>query len=111
MDRSIRVITKRGQVYYKTNGKCSYCGIELDPFSDWHIDHIFPKSRGGSNELENLTPACKSCNSSKGSKTIDEWKQFILEEYSAGTIVQFYFDRFKENKNYMDDPFVNYIED
>lgn len=29
-------------------------------------DHIVPKSSGGTDDLENLQPACKNCNSAKG---------------------------------------------
>lgn len=104
------MITKKGKVYYKTNGKCSYCGEDLEPFGYWHMDHQFPKSRGGSDELDNLMPACKFCNSSKGNKTIDEWKQFLLKDQDSGTFVRFYYERFQEKKDYLDDVFSNYIE-
>ncbi len=39
---------------------CSYCGA-----SAGELDHIAPVTRGGLHEYENLTAACKSCNSSK----------------------------------------------
>lgn len=38
-------------------------------------DHMTPLSRGGTNYINNIIPACKSCNSSKGDKTYEEFKQ------------------------------------
>ncbi len=52
-------------------GRCAYCGdIENNPTQD----HVIPISRGGSSKIDNIVPACKRCNSSKGSKTLQEWK-------------------------------------
>jgi 5-methylcytosine-specific restriction endonuclease McrA len=47
---------------------CAYC----DKFADT-IDHIKPLKFGGTNHLDNLNPACRNCNASKGSKNIQEW--------------------------------------
>lgn len=49
---------------------CTYCGDTEGPFA---FDHIFPVSRGGTNDPSNLTLACASCNGSKGAKTLREW--------------------------------------
>ena len=38
------------------------------------IDHIVPLTRNGTNFEDNLAPCCRSCNSSKASKLILEWK-------------------------------------
>ncbi len=51
-------------------GGCAYC---RDGKGDT-LDHILPLSKGGTNDKENLVMACRSCNSSKGAKTIGEWK-------------------------------------
>ncbi len=51
---------------------CAYCGCTSGPFE---VDHITPVSRGGTNDPENLTCACRSCNRSKGAKTVKEWMQ------------------------------------
>lgn len=51
------------------NGICHYC--QENPATC--ADHVIPERRGGSNELENLVPCCRSCNSSKGSRTPEEW--------------------------------------
>lgn len=51
-------------------GKCLWCGRVL---SSYHIDHIIPLSKGGSNLESNLCVCCPSCNLSKGSKLPGEW--------------------------------------
>jgi 5-methylcytosine-specific restriction endonuclease McrA len=49
---------------------CTYCGAPAE-----HIDHIIPLARGGEHRIGNLTPACASCNLSKGAKFVMEWKK------------------------------------
>jgi 5-methylcytosine-specific restriction endonuclease McrA len=51
-------------------GMCAYCGIRpADTF-----DHVIPVGwPGGTNEMVNLEPACKRCNSSKRELTLLEW--------------------------------------
>jgi 5-methylcytosine-specific restriction endonuclease McrA len=50
------------------NHCCAYC---YKPFSadELTIDHMIPLSRGGTNTIDNLVPACRSCNSRKWTKT------------------------------------------
>lgn len=48
---------------------CSYCGST----ENITVDHVVPLSKGGKHEQANLAPACFSCNSSKGARTLDEW--------------------------------------
>lgn len=51
---------------------CLYCGST----ESITIDHIVPISRGGIHAIGNLAPACAFCNSSKGTKTLTEWRKF-----------------------------------
>lgn len=60
----------RRAVYEKFGLTCLYCGTSDGPIE---LDHIHPVVRGGSDDLENLRPACRACNRSKGSKTLEEW--------------------------------------
>lgn len=53
-------------------GFCAYCNIEID-LHEMTIDHLVPKSGGGTEELENLIPACPECNYEKGSLTAGEY--------------------------------------
>jgi 5-methylcytosine-specific restriction endonuclease McrA len=59
---------------------CVYCHEPLE--ADYHVDHIVPLIRGGDNGPENLAIACPTCNLSKGSKLLAEWKG----SYRAATI-------------------------
>lgn len=52
------------------SSKCFYCPT----YESIEADHVTPVSRGGSHGIGNLVPACRSCNGSKGDKTIMEWK-------------------------------------
>ena len=54
----------------KWRRKCAYCGKKDVPLE---IDHITPKSRGGSNRISNLTLACHNCNQAKGTQTAAEF--------------------------------------
>ena len=44
------------------------------PFSGLTVDHILPRSRGGTDHLDNLQLLCLGCNSSKGNRTMPEWR-------------------------------------
>ena len=54
----------------KWGRRCAYCGKEHTPFE---VEHIVPKSRGGSNRVSNLCIACHDCNQKKGSLTAAEF--------------------------------------
>ena len=52
----------------KWHRTCAYCGATNVPLE---IEHIHPKSRGGSNRVSNLTLACRPCNERKGNQPIE----------------------------------------
>lgn len=54
----------------KWNRRCAYCGETDVPLQ---VEHIVPKSRGGTDRVSNLTLACRKCNLEKGSKTAAEF--------------------------------------
>ncbi len=58
-------------VFKRDNYTCQYCGQVGGVLE---CDHKIPFSKGGSDELENLTTACRKCNRSKRDKTDSEFK-------------------------------------
>lgn len=54
----------------KFNRQCCYCGKTGVPLE---IEHIIPKSRGGTNRIDNLCLACHECNQRKGNQTAEEF--------------------------------------
>lgn len=67
-DRSIKLLFR----YYKH--VCQYCYMDKATT----LDHIVPGSRGGSNALTNLTPACTTCNERKDNKLLAPKKEMVL---------------------------------
>lgn len=55
---------------WKKQGRtCTWCNRLADT-----VDHVLPLARGGTNWEGNLTPACRSCNSSRSDRTVTEWR-------------------------------------
>jgi len=52
-------------------GRCWHCQKELN--RNYHIDHLIPLSRGGSNDARNIVISCPECNRSKNDKLPHEW--------------------------------------
>ena len=55
---------KARRVFERDAYRCLRCGTWLD----LTIDHIVPRSRGGTDDLHNLQTLCRSCNSWKGDR-------------------------------------------
>ena len=57
----------REYVLEKWSRCCAYCDAHNMPLE---IEHIVPKSKGGSDRVSNLTLACRPCNQRKGSQSV-----------------------------------------
>jgi 5-methylcytosine-specific restriction endonuclease McrA len=65
------------ELFHDQHGRCGYCGINLmvsDTKAEYHVDHIVPLSRGGSNYIDNILVSCADCNLSKGDKLLQDWE-------------------------------------
>ncbi|MFM6853578.1 MAG: HNH endonuclease [Sphingopyxis sp.] len=68
-------------------GNCFYCKKPV-AHADMTIDHIEPKSRGGTSSIQNLVVACKPCNSAKGHLPIEAYKPGVGAEWLQALLRQ-----------------------
>ena len=67
---------ERERVYQKCGGRCAYCGCPIT-FEEMQADHMVPLRKGGSDTLDNLLPACRSCNHYKHTLTVEEFRAYV----------------------------------
>ena len=61
----------RSYVFHRDGARCVYCG---DAKAErYELDHILPKSRGGTDRVSNLVVSCQQCNIAKGNSSIEEF--------------------------------------
>jgi len=60
----------RHEVFKRDGYKCVECGATKET-TTLHVDHIIPKSEGGTDELDNLQTLCDKCNLAKSNR---KWK-------------------------------------
>ena len=68
---------RRLSLFERDNWTCAYCGKSLN-IKNVTVDHILPKSRGGSNSWHNCVTSCVTCNYEKGDKTLGEANMKLL---------------------------------
>ena len=60
---------------------CAYCNKPTE--MDTELEHVIPRSKGGSHCLANIVPACRKCNQSKYNYPMEKWykdQPFYSEE-------------------------------
>lgn len=59
------------------SGKCPYCKTKLSKSGSnkYHVDHVMPLSKGGTNDISNIQLLCPKCNMSKSDKLPEEFAQ------------------------------------
>lgn len=61
----------RFEVFKRNNFTCSYCGRKAPEFI-LNVDHIHPVSKGGDNNMLNLTTSCSGCNGGKSNRLLSD---------------------------------------
>lgn len=62
-----RVPLSRRAVFARDNFCCQYCNRAAE-----NIDHVVPRSRGGTHSWDNVVASCRSCNAHKGDRSLHE---------------------------------------
>ncbi|MBI4515828.1 MAG: HNH endonuclease [Deltaproteobacteria bacterium] len=84
----------RFNIYARDRNTCQYCGHRFSR-SELNLDHVVPRSQGGTSRWENVVCSCHACNRRKGGRTPDqagmrllraprrpEWTPFMMQTFS-----------------------------
>ena len=69
----------RRNIFARDNNQCQYCGKKF-PTSELSLDHVVPRSQGGSSTWENIVCACVACNVRKGGRTPKEASMHLIRK-------------------------------
>ena len=86
-------LSSRKILWNMGNHHCPICGVKmvnkgspkLHNFAT--IDHIVPKSKGGTNNIENLRLICRKCNNKRGNK-IEEDTMYYKDRFDKYIVVK-----------------------
>ena len=76
---------KKAYLLEREQGCCIYCGIHASK-AKMEIEHVIPRSRGGTDSLNNLVLSCHACNQAKGNLSLSEYlkgKPSVLKRVKA----------------------------
>lgn len=63
---------------FNRDPRCNYCRSTISRFGKSTLDHVVPKSAGGTDAPANLVLCCRLCNSFKGARRIPELMAWVI---------------------------------
>ena len=91
-------------IKYGWGGLCAYCRQNRDNT----LDHLKPKSKGGSSLRSNLIPACRECNHAKGS---EHWLVWFQEQTFYNDTAKELIEEWISNKRFIEDELDEFTDD
>jgi 5-methylcytosine-specific restriction endonuclease McrA len=70
-----RVPLNRRAVFMRDSNRCQYCDRAAE-----NIDHVVPKTQGGTHTWENVVASCRRCNTKKGGRTPEQAGMSLLRK-------------------------------
>lgn len=74
--RARRTPFSRMNVFIRDAFTCQYCGESKAPI-ELSMDHVMPRSKGGTTNWENIVAACHPCNQRKAGRTPEEARMVL----------------------------------
>ena len=68
----------RKNVWIRDEGRCQYCNT-LVSIKDFTLDHVVPRTKGGTTVWNNVVTCCSTCNSRKGDKPLNRCGMNLLK--------------------------------
>jgi 5-methylcytosine-specific restriction endonuclease McrA len=81
---------RRQEVHKRSGWRCWFCGRDFSDTTEGPpygsgtnimdiptVEHLIPQCHGGTSHLENLVTACKSCNTAKRYRTVEEYRAYL----------------------------------
>jgi 5-methylcytosine-specific restriction endonuclease McrA len=66
-------LRKRFEIFKRDNFTCQYCDRDVKKYKvALVVDHIFPKKKGGKDDISNLTTSCWECNLGKHDNLLED---------------------------------------
>lgn len=69
----------RFNIFARDANRCQYCGKHF-PRTELNLDHVVPRSRGGTSRWENIVCSCHDCNRHKGGRTPEEAGMMLIRK-------------------------------
>jgi 5-methylcytosine-specific restriction endonuclease McrA len=92
-----RVPFSRRNVMIRDRYTCVYCGRRSGPIT---MDHLIPRSRGGTNDFDNCVACCRACNQKKGARLPSEAGLTLRHQPWQPTIAEFIRIRLRQSGVY-----------
>ena len=77
--------SERISIWQKCNGKCAYCGCDI-LIGEMQADHVVPigvQKNMENDTIDNMLPACRSCNHYKSTFSLEQFRERISKMHSV----------------------------